>query len=207
MSSNVQLDPFVAQALNDNVAPLQKIEDLNKIIQGAQTGMLTTRASDGHLHSRAMTPASPKTGSEPQNVLTNLIFIANNSSPKFQEIQNDNHVNLSFFHTSSMHWASISGVARVTEDKSVIKRYWSSSIGSYFGDLGDGVHKGDENDPRVAVIEVVPDEIRYWLASSLPVSAQEVVSTVQGKVTVPGELRTITNEEIQLVQGIGAKAK
>lgn len=32
--------------------------DLNKIIQGAQTGMLTTRASDGHLHSRAMTPAS-----------------------------------------------------------------------------------------------------------------------------------------------------
>jgi hypothetical protein len=31
--------------------------DLNKIIQGAQTGMLTTRASDGHLHSRAMTPA------------------------------------------------------------------------------------------------------------------------------------------------------
>ena len=32
--------------------------DLNKIIHGAQTGMLTTRASDGHLHSRAMTPAS-----------------------------------------------------------------------------------------------------------------------------------------------------
>jgi hypothetical protein len=26
MSSNVQLDPFVAQAQNDDVAPLQKIE-------------------------------------------------------------------------------------------------------------------------------------------------------------------------------------
>ena len=26
MSSNLQLDPFVAQAQNDNVAPLQKIE-------------------------------------------------------------------------------------------------------------------------------------------------------------------------------------
>jgi len=170
MSSNVQLDPFVAQAQNDDVAPLQKIEgtyyhhsgkrtmrtlayilvDLNKIIQGAQTGMLTTRASDGHLHSRAMTPAyrearlsvsydiepsshdpsvsyhTAKTGSEPPNALTNLVFIANNSSPKFQEIQNDNHVNLSFFHTSSMHWASISGVARVTEDRSVVKKYWSS---------------------------------------------------------------------------------
>ena len=76
MSSNVQLDPFVAQAQNDNVSSLKKIEgtycslggagvrceshpfvDLNTIIQGAQTGMLTTRASDGHLHSRAMTLA------------------------------------------------------------------------------------------------------------------------------------------------------
>lgn len=58
-------------------------------------------------------------------------------------------------------------------------------------------------------------------------SAQEVASTVQGKVTVPGELRTITNEEvssseviivgsifadslvpqIQLAQGTGAKTK
>ena len=28
MSSNVQLDPFVAQAQNDNVAPLQKIEGI-----------------------------------------------------------------------------------------------------------------------------------------------------------------------------------
>jgi hypothetical protein len=76
------------------------------------------------------------------------------------------------------------------------------SIGSYFGDLGDGVHKGDEDDPRVAVIEVVPDEIRYWLASSLPVSAQEVVSTVRGKVTVPGELRTITKEEVSTLEVI-----
>jgi len=79
------------------------------------------------------------------------------------------------------------------------------SIGSYFGDLGDGIHKGDENDPRVALIEVVPDEIRYWLASSLPVSAQEVASTVQGKVTVPGELRTVTNEEVSTLEVILAQ--
>jgi general stress protein 26 len=63
--------------------------------------------------------------SEPANALINLVFITNNSTPKCQEIQNDNHVNLSFFHTFSKHWASISGVARVTEDRSVIKKYWS----------------------------------------------------------------------------------
>jgi general stress protein 26 len=30
--------------------------DLHEVIQGAQTGMLTTRASNGCLHTRAMTP-------------------------------------------------------------------------------------------------------------------------------------------------------
>ena len=44
--------------------------------------------------------------------------------------------------------------------------------------------------------------IRYWLASSIPVSVQEVASTVQGKVTAPGELRTITNEEVSALEVI-----
>jgi len=79
-----------------------------------------------------------------------------------------------------------------------------SSISSYFGDLGDGVHKGDENDPRVAVIEVVPDEVRYWLATSGSLSrgVQEIASAAQGKVTIPGELRTITKEEVSTLQGL-----
>ena len=67
-------------------------------------------------------------------------------------------------------------------------------IGSYFGDLGDGIHKGDENDPRVAVIEVVPDEIRYWL----PMATRDVA--LKGEVTAPGELRTITNEEVSALE-------
>lgn len=32
-------------------------------------------------------------------------------------------------------------------------------IRAWFGDLGDGVHKGDEDDPRVSVIEVVPENV------------------------------------------------
>ena len=33
------------------------LADLHEVIKGAQTGMLTTRASNGCLHARAMTPA------------------------------------------------------------------------------------------------------------------------------------------------------
>jgi len=66
--------------------------------------------------------------------------------------------------------------------------------------LGDGSHRGDENDPRVCIIEVVPKEIRYWLSTSGSLSrgVQEVVKTVKGEVAIPGEMRTITAEEVGL---------
>ena len=72
------------------------------------------------------------------------------------------------------------------------------SISAYFGDLGDGIHKGDENDPRVVIIEVVPDEVHYWLATTGAISrgVQEIAQAAQGKVAIPGELRTITKEEV-----------
>ena len=73
-------------------------------------------------------------------------------------------------------------------------------MAAYFGDLGDGVHKGDENDPRVIAIEVVPDEIRYWIATSGAISrtVQTAFAAETGKGTAPGELREITAPEVSL---------
>lgn len=55
----------------------------------------------------------------------NLVFIANNASPKFLELQNDDHVNVSFYDKSTTNWASFSGLAKVIEDRSVIKKHWN----------------------------------------------------------------------------------
>jgi len=124
-----------------------------------------------------------------------------------EDIQNDAHVNVSFCDPSSTNWASYSGRARVTQDKELIHKHWSSFITGYIGDLKDGVHRGDENDPRVSVIEVIPDEIRYWITkhSSVIRKAQVAASAAMGKATSPGELRTITKEQIQLAQGLHSK--
>lgn len=72
---------------------------------------------------------------------------------------------------------------------------------AYFGDLKDGVHKGDVDDPRVSIIEVVPEEIRYWVATANSVShaAQVALSTVTGKTPNIGELRTITLPEVRFL--------
>lgn len=74
-----------------------------------------------------------------------------------------------------------------------------SRTSAWFGDLKDGVHKGDEKDPRVSLIEVIPDEIRYWYVTRGKVGrAVEIgVGAVTGKTVSPGELRTITKQEVR----------
>ncbi|KAK0195343.1 hypothetical protein F5146DRAFT_281811 [Armillaria mellea] len=191
------LDPYTTKAENNDLTPQQKIEGLHEIVQSVKTGMLTTRSADGHLHSRAMMPSAPFSG-----VQLVLAFVANNASHKFEEIDNDSHVNVSFFNTDTTSWASYSGRARVTRDKETIAKHWSTSLSAYFGDLEDGVHKGDVNDPRISIIEVVPEEIRYWVATkgSVGRAIEAAVSSVTKTCAAPGELRTISKAEIQLTQ-------
>lgn len=77
--STSKLDSMTSKLHNDNLTPQEKITStsnfttksktkldilsskaLHEIVKAANTAMLTTRSSEGHLHSRAMTPASRK---------------------------------------------------------------------------------------------------------------------------------------------------
>ncbi|KAJ7593906.1 hypothetical protein C8J56DRAFT_423839 [Mycena floridula] len=195
------LDPVMTKAEQNDKSPQEKIDELHKILKSSRTGMLTTRAANGDLHSRAMIPTAPYSATQ----LT-LVFIANNASQKFDEISNDSHVNVSFC-DSDTNWASYSGTAKVTQDKLLIKRHWSSFMSAYFGNLKDGIHGGDENDPRISVIEVIPDEIRYWVATkgTITKTVDMATSALTGGTAQLGEMRTITKSEIQLTQGLHAK--
>ncbi|KAJ7647376.1 hypothetical protein FB45DRAFT_975078 [Roridomyces roridus] len=196
MSSSSTLDPFTANSENNDLTPQEKIAGLHNILKSCRVGMMTTHGSDGQLHSRAMIPATPFSDTQ----LT-LVFIANNASAKFDELKNDSHVNVSFC-SQDTSWASYSGTAKISQDKELIRKHFSTSMSAYFGDLKDGVHKGDAEDPRVSIIQVVPSEIRYFVStsSSITRAAQVAVSTVTGKTAHLGEMRTITEPEIQLTQ-------
>ncbi|KAJ3762384.1 hypothetical protein EV361DRAFT_909269 [Lentinula raphanica] len=198
-TAHPNLDPYVAKAENNSLSPHEKIKDLHEIVKSVETGMLTTRASSGQMHSRAMIPTAPQSDTQ-----TSLIFFANKASHKFDEIENDAHVNVSFSNPKTTSWASYAGVAKISQDKELIRKHWHKGLSAWFGDLKDNVHKGDENDPRVAIIQVIPDEIRYWVATKGAVSRalETGLNAVTGGVSVPGELRTITLSEIQLTQGL-----
>ncbi|KIJ49495.1 hypothetical protein M422DRAFT_27861 [Sphaerobolus stellatus SS14] len=199
--SATTLDPYTEKAQNTEITPQKKIDGLKEIIHKVETAMLTTRSADGFMHARAMTPAKPNDG---ESIGLHLAFIGNNASGKFNELKNDDHCNVSFYDEKTTNWVSIAGTARITQDRLVIKKYWSPMVGAYFGDLHDGVHKGNEEDPRVSVIEIIPKEISYWVsnAGAITRKAEEAIGVATGRVQTPGELRTITSEEIQLVEGL-----
>jgi len=198
---STSLDPYTSQA-QSNVSTQEKIDGLKEIMKSTTTAMLTTRSADGQFHSRAMNPVAPGKDNE----LT-LTFLANNVSHKFEELENDSHVNVSFLNPGTTSWASFSGRAKVSQDHDVIKDCFSSGTSAWFGNLKDGVHKGDVNDPRVSIIQVVPDEIRYWYSTkgSIGRAVEVGVSAMTGKTATPGELRTITKDEVLLTQSLHAK--
>ncbi|KAG9101552.1 hypothetical protein FRC06_002836 [Ceratobasidium sp. 370] len=188
--------PYTEKATNENLTPQQKIDGLRDILATTKTGMLTTRGTNGELHSRAMAPASTEG--------LHFTFLANNYSYKTDEMEANSQVNVSFFDPGSSSWISIAGTASLSQDKERIKKLWSPFTKAWFGDLGDGVHKGDENDPRVVIIDVAPSEIRYWHSTRTKVGAAIEVATsaVTGKVASTGELCTITKQELALVEGL-----
>jgi len=198
--SGKELDPYTHDAENTEITPQKKIDGLKALIKETKTAMLTTRCTTGELHSRAMTPCAP----HHSDTGLHFLFFGNNASHKFDEIKADDHVNVSFYNHTTTDWASVSGKARLTQDRKLIREHWSTFISAYYSDLGDGIHTGKEDDPRVTIIEVIPDQIRYWVATSGSIgrAVNVAVGAVTGHGKAPGELRTLSNAEIQLVEGL-----
>lgn len=157
--------------------------------------MLTTRSPDGKLASRAMHPATTE----------GLVFsfYQNTDSGKTEDIDSDPTVNVSFIDAKNGDWASISGKAVINKDRSKVKKHWSKSLEAWFDDKKDGVHTGDNNDPRVSLIDVHPEEIRYYTTSGKLTFLKEVAqAAMSGDVASPGHLVILSKDEIALASKV-----
>lgn len=88
--------------------------------------------------------------------------------------------------------------ARRSNEEGLVAKLWNPTTKAWFGDKGDGVHTGEPSDPRVAVLEVQVDEIRHFHQErTLVGTAVDVVaSAISGSTATPGDIRTITREDI-----------
>lgn len=84
-----------------------------------------------------------------------FLFLANAHSQKFDDIEKMNQCQIIFHNSSNQDWACVSGVVKASDNEDPrIKEIYSKPVSAWFGDLGDGVHTGGPEDPRMKLIEV-----------------------------------------------------
>ncbi|GAB1319209.1 BLI-3 blue-light-inducible Bli-3 protein [Madurella fahalii] len=186
-------DPYKEANLDTGVSLEQKIHDLSSFMSRCKFGMMTTRdATSGNLVSRCMALAAQETGG------IDLLFHTNTESGKTDDLANDSHINISFLNYAG-EWASVSGFANVVVDRSLVKKHYSPDLKAWLGDLGDGIHDGSENDPRIGIIRVKMTTAHYCISSKTMIGQMAEIAhgTVTGKPAAVNKMREISEAEVK----------
>jgi general stress protein 26 len=122
------------------------MEKLYSHIEDIEIAMMTTRRADGHLQSRAMATQKRHRGAD-------LWFVTMEGMPKLADIAADAHVNLSYYKDRTREWVSVSGLARLTQDRATIHALWAPDWAAWFP-KGDDPRHGTKDDPRMVLIGV-----------------------------------------------------
>lgn len=84
-----------------------------------------------------------------------FLYLANKHSNKMTDLAKNQEVNITFHDSSKQDWISVTGEAVTTSSEDPrIKQIYSKIVSAWFGDLGDGVHTGGPEDPRMSLIEI-----------------------------------------------------
>jgi general stress protein 26 len=129
----------------------REVKKLRKLIKGARIAMFTTVAPDGRVRSRPM--ASLKGGFD-----GDLWFVTRATTPKTEEIRENQHVNVAYADTDGGRFVSISGLATLVRDPAKVAELWSRRLRSWFPD--------GKKDPDLALIRVRIDRAEVWDAKS-----------------------------------------
>jgi general stress protein 26 len=118
---------------------------LRDLMAGFSTAMLVTRTDEGGMRGRPLTIADERDDG-------GLYFATALESPKVHELQADAHVAVVM--QDHRRFVSVSGIARVVQDRALVDRLWSESWKVWF--------PAGKDDPSLCVVVVEPLEAAYW---------------------------------------------
>jgi general stress protein 26 len=151
------------QSIATNVA---RVADL---IRGVPICMMTTVMGDGTPHARPMIAQEhPFDGA--------LWFLVERESNVVKEIHRNPHVGVTYADSVSHRYVSLSGTARVVEDRAVIGMMWRPSMESWF--------PAGPMDPALALLRVDPTVAWFW--EGPPASLGQVLELAKSIVTGEG---------------------
>ncbi len=131
------------------ITPFTKFRELTEKIHVA---MLTTRRSDGLLHSRPM-------GTRRIEADGGLCFFTADDSGKVREIYHDQMVNVGYADPAQQLYVSVAGKATLSHDRAQIRELWTPELKEWFPQGAD--------DPAIALICVEIQAVDYWEGSTM----------------------------------------
>lgn len=185
-------DPSVSKQYDNDTPKDQQVQDFYKTVDSLKTSLLTTIRPGVGPVARSMAVA--------KRIGPDFLFIANTHSRKFEDIENSKEALVTFQNSSTQDWVSITGTITVASNNDPrIKELYNPMLSAWFGDLGDGVHTGTAEDPRMALIEVKSKYISYWNSkvTSLGFLKEVGLASLTGKVADTGVQRELSQKDIE----------
>ena len=140
-----------------------QIETVTTIMRECDIAVLTYVDPEGRLVS---TPMGTQDFEEPGTTW----FLTERTSDKVRALAGDSRVNVSY--SSKAGWVSLSGSARVSDDREKLEELWDASAGAFM--------QGGPDDPGNVLLRVEGDTAEYWES---PGRATMVVQLVKGLVS------------------------
>lgn len=122
-----------------------QIAAVARIMKDTRIAVLTYISLEGALVS---TPMGTQDFDEPATTW----FLTERSSDKVRAIEADPRVNVSF--SSDAGWVSLSGTARVSDDRRKLEQLWDASAGAFMS--------GGPEDPDNVLLEIDGATAEYW---------------------------------------------
>jgi general stress protein 26 len=125
----------------------EAIARIGKLLGCVPVAMLTTTSTRGWLRSRPMVAQrGPFDGT--------LWFLTSRSAAKAADVRDRHQVNVSYASPEHECYVSVSGVARLVDDRAQARSLWNASYVPWFP-------KGVD-DPELTLIRVDAEEAEYW---------------------------------------------
>ncbi len=121
------------------------IDRVWKLIEKIGVCMFASREGE-QIRSRPM-------GAKPRQSSNAIYFLTDERGDKDEQVEHDAHVCLSFAQPSDGKFLTISGRARILNDRELIRELWDSSAEAWWS--------GPE-DPAVRALEVTPEDAQFW---------------------------------------------
>ncbi|MEX0907743.1 MAG: pyridoxamine 5'-phosphate oxidase family protein [Gemmatimonadota bacterium] len=169
----------------------KRVEELYDLIEGIEIAMFTTRRPDGRLVSRPMATQARQPGAD-------LWFVTDIETHKVDELEHDPNVNVSYYQDRTKEWVSVSGSARISQDRAQIHELYRPDWRAWFGKVDETRDDGPD-DPRLALLLVTADSIVYMKQEKpTPVVLFEVAKGVlTGARPDVGEVRNLKGSELR----------